>query len=222
MKSIPAVALLWVSMPVQLLVPLYTYYVAVSQGEVKPFPDCTITSTASHHPQAVVFRLAFMANACVMPLIFWLINLTLHRVAARIHYPGEVSGWVTKVGLCMAFCYALTIGTIDTGRHGKIHGINAVIFFVLLLVVMVSTTLTLHRMRQWDVSAVSGPSWAIKCLACGAVLGTWLLELTVMATRLQSHDDPQVDIVEWVSNYGALVWLSSFYYEFKSLRLVIQ
>lgn len=48
--------ILLIYIPAMILTPAYTYHMAVSHGQEKPFPSATVTSTACHYPQDIVFR----------------------------------------------------------------------------------------------------------------------------------------------------------------------
>lgn len=50
--------------------------------------------------------------------------------------------------------YAITIGTIDSGGTGDLHGVCAVIFFIGLFGLIVYLTLLLQKMRNWDSSII--------------------------------------------------------------------
>ena len=45
--------LLLIYVPLMVLTPCYTYYMAVSQGQEPPYPHATVTSTACHYPQDI-------------------------------------------------------------------------------------------------------------------------------------------------------------------------
>lgn len=53
--------------------PIYTYHMAVSQGQEKPFPSATITSTACHYPQDTLFRFLNLQAGSFLCLLYWLI-----------------------------------------------------------------------------------------------------------------------------------------------------
>lgn len=70
--------------PIIILTPLYTYYMAVSRHEEKPFPAATITSTACYYPQDIVFRYTMLIASSILALIFFLVFRWMALVAKQI------------------------------------------------------------------------------------------------------------------------------------------
>ena len=65
--------LLFLYVPFMLVTPLYTYYKAVSKGEVQPYPHSTVTSTAEHYPQDIVFRYIMLFCSSILALTFFVV-----------------------------------------------------------------------------------------------------------------------------------------------------
>ena len=51
----------------------FSYYKAVKDGDEPPFPHATVTSTACHYPQDIVFRFIMLLSSSIMCLAFYVI-----------------------------------------------------------------------------------------------------------------------------------------------------
>ena len=71
--QIPINLVLWVYIPVIFMVPVYTYYMAVSKHEEPPFPHATITSTSCYYPQDIVVRFVMLPGASFLALVFFIV-----------------------------------------------------------------------------------------------------------------------------------------------------
>ena len=69
--------------------------------------------------------------------------------------------------------YGITIGTIDGKGTGKLHGINAVIFFIVWLVTVVNVTVYMNKLRSWDCSVMSRCSLIMKNILAIYISGIW-------------------------------------------------
>lgn len=65
--------ILWVMVVAMIITPLYTYHMAVSKKEVPPYPHATITDTATHYPQDIVFRYVMLVNSSFLALSFFVV-----------------------------------------------------------------------------------------------------------------------------------------------------
>ena len=115
-----------------ILLPFYTYYVAVYKDGIKPFPHTTVTDTACPYPQNIAFRFGMMTAASFLALVFFCIAKWMKYIQIKINYLGKIPNAIYFVSEMAILPYCLTIGTIDSGKTGKIHDVSAVIFFVLL------------------------------------------------------------------------------------------
>jgi hypothetical protein len=70
--------------PIIIITPLYCYHMAVSHKQEKPYPAATITQTACHYPQDIVFRYTMLIAASLLALIFFLVFRWIELVAKRI------------------------------------------------------------------------------------------------------------------------------------------
>ena len=59
--------------PVMVMTPLYTYHMAVSKGEEPPYPHATVTSTAEHYSQNIVFRYIMLFCSSILALTFFIV-----------------------------------------------------------------------------------------------------------------------------------------------------
>lgn len=205
--------------PLALLAPVFTYYMAVCvQKSAKPFPHATITQTANPYPQDILFRYCCGIGSAVLALMVWAIYRWIERAAARAGFRamGRTS-YYCMLGAMLLFCIATQ--SIDGQGNGPLHTPAAVLFFVVLEVFIVDTTLYLHSLHQWDTSAISARSLLAKEALCGYVTAVWLYCLYGTYGRQNSVDYSVV--VEWNAYFISYLWLFSFYQEWKDVRLVL-
>lgn len=77
--------------PFIILTPFYCYYMAVKNKQEKPYPAATITSTACHYPQDIVFRYFMLIASSMLALIFFIIFRWLKDASAKAEFPKSVS-----------------------------------------------------------------------------------------------------------------------------------
>lgn len=64
--------IIWVYVPLMLLLPCYTYYMAtIKHKEVPPFPWSTVTNTACPYPQNIMFRFGMLTASSLLALIYF-------------------------------------------------------------------------------------------------------------------------------------------------------
>ena len=63
--------ILWIYIPMMLLLPCYTYYMAVSRKETPAFPWATVTDTACPYPQNILFRFGMLTGSSVLVLLYF-------------------------------------------------------------------------------------------------------------------------------------------------------
>jgi hypothetical protein len=56
-----------------LFTPAYTYYMSVTLHQEPPFPHTTVTDTACHYPQAIIFRWTMTPATGFLTFIFYMI-----------------------------------------------------------------------------------------------------------------------------------------------------
>ena len=77
-----------------MLVPFYTNYEAVSQQQEKPFPNTTITNTACHYPQAILFRGITLIGAISLHLFLFFMNKHFRYLKNKSKYEGSIKNWL--------------------------------------------------------------------------------------------------------------------------------
>lgn len=148
--------------PIGILSPLYTYYMAVIvEKSAKPFPHSTITETANPYPQNILFRFLCGIGIFIFALIFHTIYRYMNAEAKKSGFPQMNNGYYyfMLVGL-LGFCIATQ--SIDGKSNGPLHTPSAVIFFLILEIYIVYTTLYIRRLHQWDSSIISARSLLLK------------------------------------------------------------
>ena len=65
--------MLYVYVPILFCTPLYTYHMAVKNHEQKPWPWSTVTQTACHYPQDIVFRYFMLIASSMIALTFYVV-----------------------------------------------------------------------------------------------------------------------------------------------------
>jgi hypothetical protein len=78
--GIPINSLLYFFIPILNFACLYCYYQAITKNEEPAFPHSSITKTAYHYPQNILFRLCVLPAGAFISLIYfvafrWLSNL---------------------------------------------------------------------------------------------------------------------------------------------------
>lgn len=211
--------LMWVMVPAMILTPFYTYYMGVSRHEVKPFPHATVTDTATHYPQDIVFRYVMLINSSFLSLTFFLVFRWLEWQAKRVGFPLPPS-YQFYLAEASIICYAITIGTIDGKGIGKYHGPCAITFFVIWLVTILNMTVYMTRLRSWDTSVMSKTSLRLKQLLGFYVTGVWVYCLyNIIQENHKNKQDIYVVIVEWNSVIINLFWVLTLVLEWKHLGL---
>lgn len=104
--------ILWSMVPAMILTPFYSYHMAVSKGEEPPYPHATVTDTATHYPQDIVFRYVMLFNSSFLALAFFIIFRWVEAQAHRVghHTPPKYQFYLAEGSIV---CYGITIGTID-------------------------------------------------------------------------------------------------------------
>lgn len=129
--------------PLTILTPFYSYYKAVSQHQEKPFPNATITQTACHYPQDIVFRFFMLTLSSMLALIFFMLFKWISKVAADSGFPKRISSFLYKMSMFSIVLFGITIGTIDERGTGPLHGPCAVGFFLILIWSIIEMTIYL-------------------------------------------------------------------------------
>lgn len=64
---------LYFFIPLLIFACLYSYHMAVSAKQEKPFPHATITNTACHYPQDIVFRWLMLPAGSFIVLLYFVV-----------------------------------------------------------------------------------------------------------------------------------------------------
>ncbi len=73
--------------PFIIVTPFYCYYMAVKHKEEKPYPAATITQTACHYPQDIVFRYYMLLASSLLAFIYFLVFRWIEAAAVKAQYP---------------------------------------------------------------------------------------------------------------------------------------
>ena len=118
--------------------------------------------------------------------------------------------------------YGITIGTIDGKGTGKLHGINAVIFFIVWLVTVVNVTVYMNKLRSWDCSVMSRCSLIMKNILAIYISGIWGWCIWGMINGKDGNkSDIYVVILEWNSVMVNLVWVLTMVMEWKKFTICL-
>ena len=209
--------------PAMILTPFYTYYMGVSKKEVPPYPHATVTDTATHYPQDIVFRYVMLINSSFLALIFFVVFRWLEFQAFRVKYPPPLK-YQFYLAEASILCYAITIGTIDGKGIGKLHGPCAVIFFIIWLVTVLNMTVYMTKLRNWDSSVMSKLSLRLKQILGFYITGVWaycLYYISQESSGSANKQDIYIVIVEWNSVIINLFWVLTLVMEWKSFNICL-
>lgn len=161
-------------LPIILLTPAYTYYMAVKHKQEPPFPHATVTNTACHYPQATVFRWTMTSAAGFLVLMFHVVFRFYEKEAKKYQYPGNTYSYMYWPTLLSVIGYMAAISTIDIGGTGTIHGAGAVYFFICLYFLVVNVTIISRNMRRWDSRFMSKCSLLQKIVVATYLSIVWV------------------------------------------------
>lgn len=148
--------------PLLIFACLYTYHESVKKKQERPFPHATITNTACHYSQDIIFRWLMLPAGCFINLIYFIVFKWIAMQKALSAYPGDIYQWMHPLGQSSVLGFYAAIGTIDGSGYPSIHGIGAVIFFVALFFIATIMTLVLIDMYNWDPSIIARKSILLK------------------------------------------------------------
>jgi hypothetical protein len=135
---------LYFFIPLLIFACLYSYHMAVSNKQEKPFPHATITNTACHYPQDIVFRWLMLPAGSFIVLLYFVVFRWLSLEKQRVGFPYGTEEWLYRWAIASVTGFYCAIGTIDSAGYPAIHGIGAVFFFVVLYVVAGSVTIVIR------------------------------------------------------------------------------
>ena len=216
-----------VYVPIIIVTPFYCYYKAVSQHQTKPFPYTTITNTACFYPQNIAFRYFMLLASSILALTFYMLFNWVSKVAQDAGFTKPISKVLYYASLGSIVLYGITIGTIDGKGTGSLHSPCAVGFFVILIWSIVETTLYLTQLRDFDWKTISKTSLRCKQVLAGYLVALWIycivmiIAVSLYEVGWESKSDMYVNIVEWNTVTVGLLWVLTFYWEWKQMNLVL-
>jgi hypothetical protein len=170
--------LLYFFIPLLIFACLLCYWVAVLTKEEKPFPHTTITDTACHYPQDIVFRGLMLPAGSFVTLIYYIAFKWLESKKKQIEFPYSTESWIAPWAIISVGGFYCAIGTIDGAGYPDIHTIGAVFFFIVLFVTAGAITFVLREMRKWNSSCISRKSIMVKSVLILYILGVAVYCLT--------------------------------------------
>lgn len=198
--------------PIVLVVCFLCYFVAVSRGEVKPFPYCTITQTATDYPQNILFRFILSPSGILMQLLWQTAYYVLTSYANQVsNGEVQVSPWIIWMASIGQIFFQLAINTIDGGKmDDSLHTTSAVIFFLLFWFDMILVTFTYYRLRKYNPEIISQSSLWTKIIICILSIALFVEIATYIINPNKSNTSAELGIIEW----GAMIFLCAYFYSF--------
>lgn len=177
-----------------LCTPVFTYVMAVKEGEEKPFPNPSITDTACYYPQDIVFRLVMLTSAPIIALTFYMMVRWMDSQAHRVGF-ALFPRWQFYLALGSVFFYSVTIGTIDGLDIGIWHTPCAYVFFIIWMMTVFSSTRYLTKLREWDTSVMCRASLTLKQLFALYIVLVWTVCIVGITTSTYFTYDEFINII---------------------------
>lgn len=114
----------------------------------------------------------------------------------------------------------IAMGTIDGAWYPDLHTISAVFFFLMLFIIVMTKTIVIYDMYQWDTSFMVKRSLIIKVILGVYVAIVWVYTGVSLALHPETDNDDEnvyIVILEWNSVYICLLWVLSFVVDWKDL-----
>ena len=118
----------------------------------------------------------------------------------------------------------IAMGTIDGKWYPDLHTNSAIFFFVTLFVIVMTQTIVIREMYQWDSTMISRKSYLIKIVFALYVALIWVYCVTGLVREPSDRNDDEdefIVILEWNSVYVCLFWILSFLPEWKEIRITL-
>lgn len=118
----------------------------------------------------------------------------------------------------------IAMGTIDGNWYPDLHTNSAIFFFVTLFVIVMTQTIVIREMYQWDSTMISRKSYLIKIIFALYVALIWVYCVTGLVREPSDRNDDEdefIVILEWNSVYVCLFWILSFLPEWKEIRITL-
>lgn len=216
--------LMYFFIPLLIFACVYCYHEAVKKKDERPFPHATITNTACHYSQDIVFRGLMLPAGSFIVLIYFTAFQYLKLEKRRTDYPEGTNQWLKNWALASVVGFYCAIGTIDGAGYPDLHSFGAVFFFIVLFVTAGAITLVMKDMRDWDSRLFSRKSILVKIVVVGYILGVaiYCLVGAVAKGEPENDDDIHVVIIEWNLTLGGLVWLLTFVLDWQDVFVTLR
>jgi hypothetical protein len=202
----------------------FCYHMAVSTKQERPFPHSTITHTACHYPQDIVFRLATLPAGSFMFLIYFTIFRYVELQKNKIKFPYGTEQWIYKWAQASVLGFYGAVATIDGAGYPIIHLIGSIFFFLFLYVVAGAMTIVLREMHNWDITVISRSSLLLKRVIVGYItVVAWYCAGSALGESDEDKEDNiYVVIVEWNLAIMGLVWLLTLALDWGNVSVVLK
>ena len=165
--------------PLLIFACFFSYYMAVTKKETRPFPHTTITNMSRFYPQDLVFRYIMLPAGGFVSLIYFVLFKWLKELKQVVNYPHSTEQWLHLLGQLSILGFYGAVSTIDGGNLPLIHIIGALFFFLLLFLISSVVTVVLREMHRWSTSVIGRGSMLLKSgisfyIVCVAVYSVWL------------------------------------------------
>ena len=211
--------------PILILTPLFSYFMATKYKEARGYPHTTITNMSRFYPQDIVFRFFMLPAGGFINLIYMVLFAWMKKAQKDTGYTGNTGHWLLPLGHMSVIGYLLAIGTIDAGPLPFIHITGALEFFLTLFSITISQSLTLMDMHSWCSSVIRTCSLRIKMGIAIYLLFIFVYALVGALREYEvpaNDDDKYMVIFEWNLIMGCLVWLSTFVKDWQGIYITLK
>lgn len=136
-----------------------------------PFPHATITHTACHYPQDIVFRWLTLPAGSFVHLLYFSVFRYVELLKQRSLFPLGTEQWLLGVAQASVLGFYGAVGTIDGSGYPIIHLIGSIFF---LYLVAGAVTIVLHELHNWDATVINSKSLLLKRIIVGYITGVAL------------------------------------------------
>lgn len=210
------------------------YTIAVSKGDVQPFPNTDITHCALHAPERYLFRIGMLPACTIMIYMWWVCMNWVSAIDNLVGYRGvpESGSFVAKILANSCKCctsaqsVAFTMGSIgatcliiassvleaDNGDDCEtlwtIHIFCASTFFLLTILAQAIITVKLKIIEKYYFPAViSYASMSFKVLLSALAVGFLLVDAFI---SLLSPPSQYTNALEWIE----VVFICAYFFTF--------
>jgi hypothetical protein len=209
-----------------------SYFIAVSKGDVLPFPNTTITATAVNYPQYIIFRVGNLVVTPILALVYAICYLWLENQKKKLEQAFSIAQGIAVpsipkailiLGLIAALAFSISIASISDGQmNDSIHLSSTYIYFSTTLINFTVITYKIYQLRALDPSTCSNKSYYIKC----GVLGCYFFMFIFIGYGLEhmglTPNAKFMSVLEWTFVLLLGLFLYSFSYDFEQLNICLQ